>query len=95
MQHITTIGLDLAKHVFQLHGMDHEGRVVLCKKLRRGQVLKFFATLPVWSKNSKPAVSRELPSKPQYSSPTFPSLLRSPTLHTKRNTIIRKKAMSF
>ena len=29
MQHITTIGLDLAKRVFQLHGMDHEGRAVL------------------------------------------------------------------
>jgi hypothetical protein len=42
MQHITTIGLDLAKRVFQLHGMDHEGRAMLCKKLRRGQVLKFF-----------------------------------------------------
>ena len=42
MQNITTIGLDLAKHVFQVHGMDHEGRAVLRKKLRRGQVLKFF-----------------------------------------------------
>ncbi len=46
MQHITTIGLDLAKSVFQVHGMDHEGRAMLCKKLRRGQVLKFFGTLP-------------------------------------------------
>ena len=46
MKHITTIGLDLAKSVFQLHGMDHEGRAVLRKKVRRGQVLKFFATLP-------------------------------------------------
>lgn len=46
MQNITTIGLDLAKRVFQLHGMDHEGRTVLRKKVRRGQVLKVFATLP-------------------------------------------------
>ncbi len=46
MQHITTIGLDLAKSVFQVHGMDHEGQAVLQKKLRRGQVLKFFASLP-------------------------------------------------
>jgi transposase len=46
MQHITTIGLDLAKRVFQLHGMDHEGQTVLRKKVRRAQVLKFFATLP-------------------------------------------------
>ncbi len=31
MPNITTIGLDLAKHVFQVHGMDHEGRAVLRK----------------------------------------------------------------
>ena len=46
MPHITTIGLDLAKHVFQVHGLDQEGRAVLRKKVRRGQVLKFFGTLP-------------------------------------------------
>jgi len=46
MQHITTIGLDLAKNVFQVHGLDQEGRAVLRKKVRRGQVLKFFGTLP-------------------------------------------------
>jgi transposase len=46
MQHITTIGLDLAKSVFQVHGIDHEGQAVLRKKLRRGHVLKFFGTLP-------------------------------------------------
>ena len=45
MQNLTTIGLDLAKHVFQVHGMDPEGQTVLRKKVRRGQVLKFFATL--------------------------------------------------
>ncbi len=42
---ITTIGLDIAKNVFQVHGVDAEGQPVLRKKLRRGQVLKFFATL--------------------------------------------------
>ncbi len=46
MPHITTIGLDLAKSVFQVHGIDQEGGAVLRKKLRRAQVLKFFATLP-------------------------------------------------
>ena len=45
MHNITTIGLDLAKHMFQVPGMDREGRAVLRKKLRRGQVLKFFATV--------------------------------------------------
>ena len=43
---ITTIGFDLAKTVFQVHGADGEGRVVLWRKLRRGKVLAFFAGLP-------------------------------------------------
>ncbi len=46
MSEITTIGLDLAKHVFQLHGADASGRAVLRKKLRRDQVLAFFSQLP-------------------------------------------------
>ena len=44
--HITTIGIDLAKSVFQLHGVDAEGKVVLKKKLRRGAVLNFLRDLP-------------------------------------------------
>ena len=42
----TTIGFDLAKTVFQVHGGDVKGRVVLRRKLRRGKVLTFFAGLP-------------------------------------------------
>src|SRR5260221_3499945 len=45
MSEITVIGLDLAKHVFQVHGADPDGRPVLRKRLRRGQVLEFFASL--------------------------------------------------
>ena len=43
---ISTIGLDLAKNVFQVHGIDAEGKVVVRKALRRAQVLPFFAKLP-------------------------------------------------
>ena len=43
---ITTIGLDIAKNVFQVHGIDAAEKVVVRKQLRRGQVLKFFAALP-------------------------------------------------
>jgi hypothetical protein len=43
---ITTIGLDIAKNVFQVHGIDTAEKVVIRKQLRRGQVLKFFASLP-------------------------------------------------
>ena len=46
MEQIITIGLDLAKHVFQVHGADRDGAVVVRKKLRREQLLSFFAELP-------------------------------------------------
>ena len=46
MAEMSTVGLDLAKNVFQAHGADVSGRVVLRKKLRRDQVLAFFAQLP-------------------------------------------------
>src|SRR5258708_25330667 len=46
MGDITTIGLDLAKNVFQVHAVDEAGSVVLRKRLRRGQVLAFFAGIP-------------------------------------------------
>lgn len=42
---ITTIGLDLAKSVFQVHAVDSAGKAVVRKALRRGQVLPFFASL--------------------------------------------------
>lgn len=41
----TTIGLDIAKHVFQVHGADAEGKAVLRKKLRRFEVIAFFGCL--------------------------------------------------
>ncbi|MCB1824553.1 MAG: IS110 family transposase, partial [Candidatus Competibacteraceae bacterium] len=42
---MTTIGLDLAKHVFQVHGVDSRGEPVLRKQLKRSQMLPFFANL--------------------------------------------------
>src|SRR5690606_21004454 len=43
---ITTIGLDLAKLVFQVHGVNAQGHTVLTRQLRREQVSAFFAKLP-------------------------------------------------
>ena len=43
---ITTIGLDIAKNVFQVHGIDAAEKVVVRKQLRRSQVLAFFKALP-------------------------------------------------
>lgn len=46
MSEVTVIGLDLAKSVFQVHGVDAQGQVVLRRRLTRRQVLKLFEKLP-------------------------------------------------
>jgi transposase len=46
MEKITTLGIDLAKRVFALHGVDAEGRVVLKKTIHRGELLAAIAVLP-------------------------------------------------
>src|SRR5438046_2009500 len=43
---ITTVGIDLAKRVFALHGIDGNGRVVLRRTVRRDQLLEVMASLP-------------------------------------------------
>jgi transposase len=45
MDKVSTIGLDLAKLVFQVHGADAAGRVMVRKQIRRGEVLRFFGSL--------------------------------------------------
>src|ERR1700676_4661988 len=46
MKQVTTIGLDIAKSIFQIHGVDAEGKVVLRQRLTRSRVLEFFGKLP-------------------------------------------------
>src|SRR5687767_14137888 len=46
MEEVSTIGVDLAKSVFQVHGMDVTGKVLVRRQLRRAEVLRFFAKLP-------------------------------------------------
>ena len=46
MQTVTTVGLDIAKSVFQVHGVDATGQVVIRRQLKRRQVLAFFQKLP-------------------------------------------------
>jgi transposase len=66
MEAITTIGLDIAKSVFQVHGIDAEGNVILRRKLKRRYVLTFFQKLPPClvgieaCASSHPLVAREL-----------------------------------
>jgi transposase len=46
MQAITTVGLDIAKSVFQVHGIDATGEVIIRRQLKGRQVLPFFERLP-------------------------------------------------
>lgn len=45
-QHINVVGIDLAKHVFHLVGMDERGQIILRKRLKRSQVIAFMTNLP-------------------------------------------------
>ena len=46
MQTVTTVGVAMAKSVFQVHGVDAEGNVLIRRRLRRRHVLAFFQKLP-------------------------------------------------
>ena len=46
MSELATVGIDLAKSVFQIHGVDENGRVLVRRQLRRSQLLAFFEKLP-------------------------------------------------
>lgn len=46
MGEVSTVGIDLAKSAFQVHGSDSSGTVIFRKKIRRDQILAFFSTLP-------------------------------------------------
>ena len=46
MDEITTVGLDIAKQVFQVHGVTGDGRVVVRRSMRRSEVIRFFSKLP-------------------------------------------------
>ena len=58
MGEVSTIGLDLAKNVFQVHGADASGAVLFRKKLRRHQVLTFFAAQRPCMVAMRPAAAR-------------------------------------
>jgi transposase len=46
MGEVSTIGLDIAKSVFQIHGVGVDGAVLIRKRVSRAKVLEFFAALP-------------------------------------------------
>ena len=59
MQAITTVGLDIAKSVFQVHGVDAVGRVVIRRQLKRRYVLAFFAKLHYCQRPCVPRIKAE------------------------------------
>jgi transposase len=76
MQTITTIGLDIAKSVFQVHGVDAAGEVVIRRQWKRRYVLAFFeklrpclvgieacASSHYWSRELPPCLTSEIPQK--------------------------------
>jgi transposase len=46
MGEVVTVGLDIAKSVFQVHGVDAAGEVIVRRQIRRAQLLEYFAKLP-------------------------------------------------
>jgi transposase len=46
MGEVSTIGLDIAKFIFQVHGVDADGAVVIRRRIGRAKMLEFFAALP-------------------------------------------------
>ena len=58
MSNVMTVGLDIAKSVFQVHGVDAVGEVSVRRKLTRGRVLAFFESLPRCLVGSRRAVHR-------------------------------------
>src|SRR5258708_5709103 len=92
MQTVTTIGFDIAKSVFQVHGVDAAGEVVIRRQLKRRSVLAFFQKLPPclvgieacasshhWS--SPAPVSCSPFQTPRTSPPLPPSITASPLVH--------------
>ena len=61
--HTTTLGIDVAKNVFQLHGVDAPGRTMLSRRVKRGQLLQAVASLPPCVIDPSAAHSRTPPSR--------------------------------
>src|SRR5438105_2138862 len=84
LMHAITIGLYIAKSVFQVHGKDPAGKVVLQKRLRRGQVAAFFAELaPARVRDrgvrQRASTARRNAWRPDPRNPSGPAVSRPPT----------------
>ena len=58
MSDVTTVGIDLAKYVFSVHGVDAEGTVVLRRSATRAKLLELIVQLPPWRNHMSRRVCR-------------------------------------
>jgi hypothetical protein len=88
MSEIITIGLDIAKSVFQVHGVDGEGAVVV-RQLRRSEVAKFFTKLPPYMIGLEACASAHLRNyRFLYHPSTNPMPLQTQVLRTSKGAAI-------
>lgn len=66
MVQVTTIGLDIAKQVFLVHGGNRAGNVVLRRKLKRSEVARFFSELPACLVGIEATCSHRKPAASNY-----------------------------
>jgi hypothetical protein len=102
MQAVNTIGLDIAKSAFQVHGIDAKGNVIIRRQLKRRYVLAFFQKVPpclvgieacasshYWSRELSPLACLAPPNLGLHRAPTFVALTcrwRSRPQHQKRTS---------
>ena len=72
MQAVTTIGLDIAKSVFQVHGINAAGKVLIRRKLKRRNILAFFQKLPPCLVGIEAYATSHMPLTPKLSARRSP-----------------------
>src|SRR5450759_499827 len=86
MGEVSTIGVDIAKSVFQIHGVDADGTVIVRKRVGRAKVLEFFAKLPPCLESQKNPLTRgRRPHMTQIESKIYRSIRRHTLCFDDRN----------
>ena len=97
MQAITTIGLDIAKSVFQVHGVDAAGQVTIRRQLKRRYVLAFFPKLSPCLRRHRSLRSSTIgPRRAQGPRPYgafMPPCLVKPSLNGRRTTPLTRRRL--
>ncbi len=96
MNEFITVGDELAKNVFQVHGVDAEGAVIVRRQLRRGQVLSFFKKVPHQQAEHMAApTSTALPSKHLLPTGSRPHMAKSRHPAARNRCLLYPKKRTF